>query len=301
MSALSTVPAWLQQRWHFETSPWAALRRFGLATGLVLLLLFWLQPFGGERYRAPWWALRLLGYGVCLLLAVLPMRAWALRRRARQPLWRLQDELQALAIWAACSAGLSYAHSCWLVSPRTPSWVDFFMFSLVFALPFLLMLLPLLLWQGRADVLAVQLAAPTAESQASTTAPAAGTSPQIVVQGRNRDEQLCFRREQLVCAQAQQNYVRLQLEAEDGSGIQAHLLRLPLGELAAALAAGETACWRVHRSWLVAPERVQAWVQTGRQRQLRLRGLDALIPVSADFELPPELPSAGLDATQIRP
>lgn len=298
MSALPSVSVCLQQRWRFEASPWAALRRFGLAAGLMLMVLFWLQPFGGERYRPPGWVLRLLGYGLCLLLAVLPMRAWTLRRRASQSIWRLQDELQALAIWAGISVALSYGHSCWWVAPRTPSWADFAVFSFAFALPFLLILLPLLLWQGRADALTVQPARPSAQGGAEVQP---GASPQIVVQGRNRDEQLSFRRDQFVCAQAQQNYVRLLLEAEDGPGVQAHLLRLPLGELAATLAAGETACWRVHRSWLVAPERAQAWIQTGRQRQLRLRGLDAPIPVSAEFELPPELPSAEPEAPQIRP
>lgn len=303
MSSLPSVSVWLQQRWHFEASPWAALRRFGLAAGLMLLVLFWLQPFGGERYRPPGWVLRLLGYGLCLLLAVLPMRAWSLRRRARQSSWRLQDELLALAIWAGFSVTLSYGHSCWWVAPRAPSWADFAIFNLAFALPFLLMLLPLLLWQGRADALTVQPATPSAQTDAETQpgASPAAAPPLIVVQGRNRDEQLSFRRDQFVCAQAQQNYVRLQLEAEDGRGIQAHLLRLPLGELATTLAGGELACWRVHRSWLVAPERVQAWGQTGRQRQLRLRGLDALIPVSADFEPPPELPSAAPEALQFRP
>lgn len=308
MPVLPPAPLWLQQGWRFEASPWAALRRFGLAAGLMLLILFWLQPFGGERYRPSAWILRLAGYGVCLLLAVLPMRAWSLRQHARLARWRLVDELQALAIWAGFSLVLCYGHSCWWVSPRAPSWLDFAMFGLAFALPFLLMLLPLLLWQGRADALILQPATPRllTPSQLAPDLPAPAPTPaQIVVQGRNRDEQMRFRPEQFVCAQAQQNYVRLHLETEDAQGVQSQLLRLPLGELATTLAASDTACWRVHRSWLVAPGRIQARVQTGRQRQLRVRGMEMLIPISAEFDLPPERPparpAAGPETSQIRP
>ncbi len=306
---LARLQAGLQQSWHFEPRTLPALRRFLLAAVLVVLILLWLQPFGGDRYRVPFWSLRLAGYGLCLLLAALPMQVWARRRQARRGGWRLQDELLALSIWAACAAGLAYLHNTRVVSPRPPAFDDLLWFAFFYALPVLLLLLPVLLWRGRAEqlvrlpmgdtpgmapapaVAAAQLTpdAGSAVQGGSVAAPAAqgpssGADAWLEVRGRNRDEQLRFRRRQFVCAQAQQNYVRVLLATPDG--LQSHLLRLPISELAATL----DDCWRVHRSWLVAPERVRAQSGARRQRQLHLDAVAAPVPVSADFVLPVELP-----------
>lgn len=236
-----------------------------LAALLAFIIVF-LEPSGTDRYQAPWRTLRLCGYGLCIVLPMLLVHAlnrWRARRREGH--WTMLQSLQSLLLLLLLILLTSYLYNVYAVNARQPAWDDALMWVLRIGLPYLpLLVVPGVLLQRRLRALALR----QAES--------AGL---VSVCGHNRNERLRLAVDDVLYAQAQQNYVILC--HVHGSMVKQHMLRLSLVELQRQLPQLQ----RVHRSWLVNPAQVQGVAGNARRRCLRLQHVLTTVPVSARFDL----------------
>ena len=261
-----SIRQWWRQPYAFDPS-WRSALLMGATLGALLaFIIIFLEPSGTDRYQAPWRNLRLSGYGLCVLLPWLLVHGvnrWRHRQAAGQ--WSVAREIQSLLILLPLFLLSAYFYNVYVVNDRQPAWDDALAWMLHIGLPYL----PLLLLPG---VLLRRLL----HARLLYRSTQAGT---ITVRGHNSKERLRLAASVFVCAQAQQNYVTLYyLQGEE---LKQQMFRLTLAELKQQIPASQ----RVHRSWLVNPLHILAIQGNARQRQLRLRHVQQVIPVSAKFNL----------------
>lgn len=278
LSTITAMRGWWQQPYAFLPG-WRVPLLNGLALGALLaFIIVFLEPSGTDRYQAPWRTLRLCGYGLCILLPMLLVHAlnrWRARRRHGH--WTMLQSLQSTLLLLLLILLSSYLYNVYAVNARQPVWDDALIWMLRIGLPYLpLLVVPGVLLQRRLRALALR--------QAESTG-------LVSVCGHNRNERLRLAVDDVLYAQAQQNYVTLC--HVQGSRVKQRMLRLTLVELQQQLPQLQ----RVHRSYLVNPSQVQGVAGNARRRRLQLQHVQTTIPVSSRFDLrrltPPD--SSALD------
>jgi len=261
----SRVRAMLRRPMRFVDSWWLPLG-MGAATGAILVfILLFIEPMGTDRYQASFRTLRLAGYGLCVLLPFLIVHGlsrWWVERN--QSVWRVWHELLALALLIVLIFNLAYVYNAVVVNERGLAvrvWLDFVTWV---TLPYLPLLVPPALLVRRGLIAAL--------------GDRAGEE-RLVLRGRNRDDRLRLAESNFLFAEAEQNYVTLHY-LRRGQAEQ-RLFRSTLAEIESQL----PNAIRVHRSFLVNSQRVEAVEGNARKRLARLRGSDQDVPVSTRFEL----------------
>lgn len=258
--------------WHrplrFEADWRLPLAVGGLVAGLLVFVVLFLEPWGTDRYQNSWRSLRLSGYGVCILAGFLIVHA-ADRYRWRRavgilPRWRLVDELISKGMTVTTVGTLTYAYNVWAVNQASASWSGFGDWLLFIVTPSLVVVLMPAVWVHR-----------RVSHRLAYQRQRCGT---IVVRGRNRDEQLRLKPADFLCAEAQQNYVDVHLLV--GQRTEQRMLRTTLVDFEQQI----PGALRVHRSWLVNPDRIEQVLGNARGRRLRIESFDREIPVSPRFD-----------------
>jgi carboxyl-terminal processing protease len=261
----STLLPVLRRPVRFVDAWWLPLGVGAAGGAAVVFIILFLEPSGTDRYDAPFRTLRLSGYGLCVLLPFLVVhglcRVWLDRSGA---VWRLWHELLALAAMLLLIFYASYAYMAIVINQLPLSAGDWLVFTVRFAAPYLLVLVPPMLLARRA--LIAVLGNRVGEER-------------IVLKGRNREDRLRLAASDFLFAEAEQNYVTIHYLRRE----EAHhrMFRASLAEIDTQL----PDCLRVHRSFLVNPARVLAIEGNARKRIARLEGADRSIPVSPKFEL----------------
>lgn len=259
---LRLVPAFLLRRIPFALG-WRNIALLGSTLGLLSVsVTVLLEPFGTADYNAPWRTLRLSGYALCFLLPFLALHAvdrqvyrWQGRR------WWLANELVTRSVLIVAISTASWLYNIRIINDIQPSfryWADY---MVEFALPGLPVLLP------TGILLAWFLASRFPELE-----PAA--RDRVRVRGEGRDEHLDFALGEFLYAEARQNYVAIHLAGSEGS--ESRLLRLTLGELQRQIPGSA----RIHRSYLVNPDRVIRVRGNARKREVVLDGVEQPLPAS---------------------
>ena len=262
---LSRIRAALRRPMRFVDSWWLPLG-LGLTTGAILVfILLFIEPMGTDRYEASFRELRLAGYGLCVLLPFLIVHGlsrWWVERK--QLVWRVWHELCALALLIVLMFNLAYVYNAIVVNERGLDlriWIDFITWITV---PYPPLLVPPAMLVRRA--LIAWLGDRTGEER-------------LVLQGRNQEDRLRLAASEFVFAEAEQNYVTLHFLRR---GQPEHrLFRSTLAEIESQL----PDAIRVHRSFVVNADRVEAIQGNARKRAARLKGSEREIPVSTRFEI----------------
>lgn len=254
---------------HFEPDWRLPLAVGAVVGGLLVFVVLFLEPWGTDRYQTSWRSLRLSGYGVCILVSFLIVHALDRHRWHRafgvQPRWRLADEVFSKGLTVAALAVLTYAYNVWVVNQISASWSGFGDWLVFIVAPSLVVISVPAVWVRR------RVSRRLAERRQRR-----GT---IIVRGRNRDECLRLKPADFICAEAQQNYVDVHLIAGDRT--EQRMLRTTLVDIERQIPAAV----RVHRSWLVNPDRIEQVLGNARGQRLRIESFEREIPVSARFDL----------------
>ena len=269
---IDQVAGALRRLWRrplrFEAD-WRLPLALGAAVGgLLVFVVVFLEPWGTDRYQSSWRSLRLSGYGVCILAGFLIVHAldryrW-FRAVGRQPRWRVADEVFSKGLTVAALAALTYAYNVWMVNQISASWSGFGYWLVFIVAPSLVVVSVPAVWVHR------RVSRRLAERRQRR-----GT---IVVRGRNRDERLRLKPSDFICAEAQQNYVDVHIVADDRA--EPRMLRTTLIDLEQQIPGAV----RVHRSWLVNPDRVEQVLGNARGQRLRIESFEREIPVSPRFD-----------------
>jgi DNA-binding LytR/AlgR family response regulator len=261
----SRLRAFLQRPVRFVDSWWLPAGLGGVGGAVLVFVILVLEPSGTDRYDAPFRTLRLSGYGLCLLLPFLLVhglsRAWLERTGA---VWRMGHELIALAAVVLLTFWAGYVYNALVINRLPLDAGDWLAFTLRFAAPYLLVLVPPMVMARRALVAA--LGDRVGEER-------------IALTGRNREDRLRLAASEFVFAEAEQNYVTIHY-LHRGQPDQ-RMFRATLAELENQL----PVALRVHRSYLLHPGRVRAVEGNARKRTATLEGSDRTVPISPKFEL----------------
>lgn len=261
----SRFRAFLRRPVRFVDSWWLPAGLGGVGGAVLVFVILVLEPSGTDRYDAPFRTLRLSGYGLCLLLPFLLVhglsRAWLERTGA---VWRMGHELIALAVVVLLTFWAGYVYNALVINRLPLDAGDWLAFTVRFAAPYLLVLVPPMVMARRALVAA--LGDRVGEER-------------IALTGRNREDRLRLAASEFVFAEAEQNYVTIHY-LRRGQPDQ-RMFRATLSELEDQL----PAALRVHRSYLLHPRRVRAVEGNARKRTATLEGSDRTVPISPKFEL----------------
>jgi DNA-binding LytR/AlgR family response regulator len=261
----SRVRAFVQRPVRFVDSWWLPAGLGGVGGAVLVFVILALEPSGTDRYDAPFRTLRLSGYGLCLLLPFLVVHGlsrWWLERTGA--VWRMGHELIALAAVVLLTFWAGYVYNALVINRLALDAGDWLAFTLRFAAPHLLVLVPPMVMARR--VLVAALGDRVGEER-------------IALTGRNREDRLRLAASEFVLAEAEQNYVTIHF-LRRGQPDQ-RMFRVTLSELEDQL----PDALRVHRSYLVHPGRVRAIEGNARKRTATLEGSDRPVPVSPKFEL----------------
>lgn len=264
-SLASRVGSVLNRPVRFVDSWWLPAGLGGVGGAVLVFVILFLEPSGTDRYEAPFRTLRLSGYGLCLLLPFLIVhglsRAWLERSGA---VWRMRHELLALAAVVLLVFYAGYAYNALVINRLPLAARDWLLFTVRFAAPYLLVLVPPMVLVRRALIAA--LGDRLGEKR-------------IVLTGRNSEDRLRLAASEFVFAEADQNYVTIHFlrrgEPEE------RMFRATLAEIEDQL----PVALRVHRSYLVHPGRVRSVAGNARKRTVTLEGSEQAVPVSPKFEL----------------
>lgn len=261
----SRLRSFLGRPVRFVDSWWLPAGLGSVGGAMLVFIILVLEPSGTDRYDAPLRTLRLSGYGLCLLLPFLVVhglsRAWLERSGA---VWRMVHELIALAAVLLLTFWAGYVYHALVINRMPLDAGNWLAFTVRFAVPYLLVLVPPMVMARRALIAA--LGDRVGEER-------------IVLTGRNREDRLRLAASDFVFAEAEQNYVTIHF-VRRGEPDQ-RMFRATLGEIEEQL----PVALRVHRSYLVHPGRVRAVEGNARKRTAALDGSDRAIPVSPKFEL----------------
>lgn len=241
-----------------------------LGTGLGLMsvaVTLFLEPFGTADYQAPLRTLRLSGYALCSIIPVAVFHAIdraVYRRQGRH--WRLYNELISRPLLLITIFTASWLYNIGVINGIAPSWSGWFDHMVFISLPYSAVLLPPAVLAGA--LLALRFPESPPDS-----------SRRLAIRGRNRDEALELRFDELVFAEAQQNYV--QLHYLRGDRTDSRLLRVTLTELQRQLPGSV----RIHRSYLVNPDHIEQIEGNARKREIVLGKPGHRLPVSPGFDL----------------
>jgi len=262
---VARLRAFLRRPVRFVDSWWLPTGLGGVGGAVLVFVILVLEPSGTDRYDAPFRTLRLSGYGLCLLLPFLVVhglsRAWLERTGAA---WRMGYELIALAAVLLLTFWAGYVYNALVINRLPLDAGDWLAFTVRFAAPYLLVLVPPMVMARRA--LIAVLGDRVGEER-------------IALTGRNREDRLRLAASDFVFAEAEQNYVTIHY-LRRGEPDQ-RMFRATLAELEDQL----PAALRVHRSYLVHPGRVRAVEGNARKRTAALEGSDRMVPISPKFEL----------------
>lgn len=261
----SKLQAILSRPVRFVDSWWLPIGLGGATGALLVFIVLFLEPSGTDRYTASFRTLRLSGYGLCVLLPFLIVhgltRWWVDRRGA---VWRLGHEILALIVLILLMINACYAYNAIVINNLAPTFGDWWAFTIGIAIPYFPLLVPPSLLVRRAIV--AVLGDRVGEER-------------LVLVGRNQDDRLRLAPSDFVMAEAEQNYVIVSVLRR--AHLEKRMFRATLSEIEAQLPGAV----RVHRSFLVNPERVQAVEGNARKRFARIDGSDERVPVSARFDL----------------
>lgn len=262
-----SVAALLRRELPF-TLGWRNMMILGAGLGLMsVAVTLFLEPFGTANYQAPLRTLRLSGYALCFMIPVAAFHAIdraVYRRQGRH--WRLYNELISRPLLLITIFTSTWLYNIGVINGIAPSWSGWFDHMVFISLPYSAVLLPLGALAG------VLLATRFPEAP-----PGAGR--RLRIRGRNRDDALELRFDELVFAEAQQNYVQLHYLC--GGRPDSRLFRITLAELQRQV----PGLIRIHRSYLVNPDHVEQVEGNARKREIVLGKLGRRLPVSSDFDL----------------
>ena len=250
---------------QFVDSWWLPAGLGAVGGAVLVFVILVLEPSGTDRYDAPFRTLRLSGYGLCLLLPFLLVhglsRAWLERSGT---VWRIGHELLALAAVVLLSFWAGYLYNALVINRLPLDAGNWLAFTLRYAMPYLLVLVPPMVLARRALIAA--LGKRLGEER-------------IALTGRNREDRLRLAASDFVFAEAEQNYVTIHFLRRGQP--DRRMFRATLAEIEDQL----PAALRVHRSYLVHPGRVRAIEGNARKRTATLEGSDRTVPISPKFEL----------------
>ena len=260
-------------------------KRIAIATllpaGILLFILFFLEPNGTDRYRSEWRSLRLSGYALCVILPSLAVHSFNLWfYRCQKNTWRLANEICSRSFTLLGMVSASYFYNAFIVNNVRVSLAEWTYFLLHFGLPYAVLLLPPLIYvehwltgaqkHGRLGSEHQKIAAEEVHSDVNT----------ICIYGKNNEEQLKIPAAAFLYAEALQNYVSIVFlsGSEVPAKIEKRVFRTTLAEICLQIPTAS----RIHRSYLINPQHLLRFETNRRKRFAFIRHLEQPLPASAE-------------------
>ena len=260
------IRKWLHKELNFS-STWMTVLAVGTGIGLLLSgSMILLQPFDTYNFNSPYKNLLLLGYTPAILLGtvlVYPLEKWLYEHQQDQ--WRIWNEILIIMLGGMIMMTSSYLHNTLVVNRFTPSFTNWWDFIRSFGFPFFVFLSPA--WHFLRKLIS--------KKQKNTR-----EKPPLplIITSQNKGEKMELLPEQFIFAQAQHNYMEIFYRTQEGA-IKKEMLRITLSQLQQQIPDSH----QTHRSYLVNPQYVQAFVGNARKRTLQLEGYTEPIPVSTKY------------------
>ena len=240
----------------------------GFALGLMsvaITLLF--EPFGTDQYEHRFRTLMLSGYGLCVLLPFILFHfldRWLYLRQGGR--WFVLNELlsKPLLVLAVITCSWWYSHR--VINDLAPSARAWWYFMLEISFPYVLLMLPFALLVAMVLALRWPEKPPDADKV-------------WLLRGENQGEELKLVLADFLYAEGQQNYVAIHFLNKGHA--ESRLFRTTLAKLERQL----PQALRVHRSYLVNPQRIEQLGGNARKRWLSLSGVTEPIPASPSFRV----------------
>lgn len=239
-------------------------------SGLLVFIVFLLEPSGTDRYQGPWRNLRLAGYFLCVLLPICAshlIERLTFARRKRTMLGFFGSRLLLVGAIVSCC----YFYNILVINQLGFSWSGWVWFVWRFGLPYVVLLMPLLL------LLELRFAGKMLAELPASESGSAVADAQLLLSGRNAGDQLRLRCDDFVYAEALQNYV--QIVFRSGADLEKRLLRTTLTAVLSQVPCAR----RIHRSYLINPARLLRIEGARRKRRVWLEGVGEALPMSMDL------------------
>ena len=239
------------------------LRMALLIGGMVAMINILLQPFDTYLSTIDYKNLKLAGYGVTISISYcifILIEVTAMRIPGSK--WTIIHEAVGMVLLSCILIPASYVYHHFFLNGEALSLHNFILFSSTFALPFIPVIIPPVLYfrYRWGDVRITEKE----------------SSDQLLkIQNEKGELLITFESNSFFLAEAQQNYVSLYSKDKE-KGLNKDLIRITLNDLEQQIDAGI----RVHRSYLVNLEFVKAIKGNKRKSFLTLEGIDFPVPVS---------------------
>lgn len=247
---------------------WKSTLKIAVILGVfIVVLLIFLGPFGTATDDFSYKNLKLSGYALCLISPILLVHFLENRiYKVQNNRWYVLNEVFYVTLSFFLILSFSFLYHYLAISENnTLSASNLWGFIKYFGLPFVPILIPLWLYLrskfGTIEIL---------DSKRLKSKP-------ITISGDNKSESFNLLDSDFIFAQAQQNYVVIHFNSEDG--IQQKMIRSTLSNLGKQL----PNAWQVHRSYLVNLDYLKSVEGNARKRFLTLTIVEDDIPVSQKY------------------
>ena len=200
--------------------------------------------------------------GISILLFHLVEQIWY---KKQQYQWRLIDEIISMLAFSILMGSLAYGYHAFIFSDGHFSWISYLNFFRYFALPFLPLVLPLLVFL-RYQFGTIFIAEEKVESAL------------IQIKGKNKEDEISLLPTHFLYARALQNYVEIHYLNKEHQ-VQKKVIRSTLNDLMKQL----PHALQIHRSFLINLSYLQALEGNNRKRTLSLQYVEEKLPISAKY------------------
>lgn len=245
-------------------SKWKSQFKIALILGIVIaFIMVFLQPFDTFQNQIEAKSLKLSGYALTVIFPMLLIHPVCLSfYQKRNEVWTLLHEVVYLILLVFMISVFSYFYHAFVFTNASPSIDQFSDFFLFFCLPFIPILLPIIAYLRftMGDVLIHE------KRQDQEAA--------LGIKNSNGELALELTMNEFVYAEAQQNYVNIYY-CRAGK-LHKEMIRSTLSNLVDQMPDAQ----QLHRSYLVNMDFVEEAIGNARQRSIKLKGVEEMLPVS---------------------
>lgn len=233
-----------------------------LLGGMQVFITIFLEPFGTAEFDAPYRNLRLSGYILCFIIPFfLFFSGERFIYKFQNKKWYLYQEIISKTLLCLIIITACYFYNITVINSISPSFSRWLNFTLMFAWPYLLVLIPLVivLYKG------------LLKNKKSTDKP-------VAIVGENKGDRLDISEQDFIYAESYKNYVTIFYLEQDQ--LREKVIRSSLKAVDDQI----TSSMRIHRSYLINPLYLKE-VKGNKRRQFAiLHHTDTPLPVSSDID-----------------
>lgn len=252
------------------TKSWKHTLWIAILLGALLpLLLILLEPFDTSN-NFSYKKLRLSGYAFCIIVPILLVHLlenYSYQQQANR--WFVLNEFFYIIITLFLIFICAFLYHFYVVSGLTIfNFYEIWNFMWLYGLPFIPIVVPFWLFlRSKYGIIEVPF-----KNDGNGK-----SEKKVIINGENKSETLTIFESDFVYARAQQNYVEVYHNSEEG--LQQKILRSTLSNIVKQL----PNAWQVHRSYLVNLDYLQSVEGNTRKRFMKINETEDLIPISQKY------------------